>query len=69
MELVYINLKGKTVVFDGNTPSANDATRHGRSGKVSQLVKIHHENRCPSDRKDFIKLLKQTKGFLKWFIA
>lgn len=38
-------LKYKTPVFNGYTPSTKDAWRHGRSGKVSQLVEIHDENR------------------------
>ena len=54
------NLKVKTVVFDGYTPSTKDAMRHGRSGKVSQLVKIHDENQCLSDRKNFYRIT-QTK--------
>ena len=42
------------MVFDDYTPSNKDVMRHGRSKTVSQLVQIHRENRCPSDREHFL---------------
>ena len=41
------------MVLNCYTFSTKDTTRHGRSSKVSQFVKIQDENRYTSDRTNF----------------
>lgn len=42
------------MIFDGYIPLDKDTICNGRSRKVSQLVVIHDENLCASDRKKFL---------------
>ena len=58
------HLRINIIVFDGYASSTKDATHKSRSAKISQVVEIHDDNRCPSDRTEFLTSYVNKQSFV-----